>query len=558
MNDLRITEDSFVAHAICERKSYLMLYQYSEGEEQPYAALVRENKNENESRYFQKKSDCLDYSSDKLSGKGKYILNANFAAGNVTISNVHLEKIESTSKLGNYSYEPLVFSDSVRVSAADRLKASYIGYVLNEIQDKTPEHAGIILTDGRRNNIKLNTGDHLPVLNKLNRWIKCDPAAPSISFTKHCSVCQFERQCLAAAKIDDSICLLSNMPVTVRKKYESKGIFTINQLSYLYKPRRRSKKLGERKPIHQYELQALALRTNNIYTSELLKVETEDVEIYVDIESVPDQQFHYLIGVLISFPRDQRFFSFWANNAKKQKDIWESFLNITKKHMAAPIYHYGSYEKKVIIELSNRYKTNVDSIVSRLRNVNSYIYGRIYFPTRSNRLKDICDYLGLSWTAEDPSGLNSIVWRNNFDKTNDHAYRDDLIIYNKEDCTNLRKLKSVVAVICLQEVMMPGVKAANNKDQLLSGAGKHLIDEFSTLIKSAHGKYEKSKISLKKKRSHNIGVKENRTNRSRKIANSKIDKTIRVARGRVCPVHHRPLLKTSGRTGHHYGPGFRT
>ena len=545
MNDFRITEDTVVAHMICERKSYLMLFQYSEGKEQPYAALVREHKADNESRFFRSKSDYLEYSSDKLSGKGKYILDSNFIAGNVSVSNVHLEKKESSSKLGDYSYEPLIFSDSIRVSAADRLKASYIGYVLNKIQDKKPEHAGVILTDGRRKNIKLNKGDHLPILSKLNEWMKCDPVAPSISFTKHCSVCQFESQCLAAAEIDDSISLLSNMPATIRKKYESKGIFTIKQLSYLYKPRRRSKKWGERKPIHQYELQALALRTNNIYTSELLKVETEDVEIYVDIESVPDQQFHYLIGVLVSFPRDQKFFSFWANNAKEQKDIWESFLNIANKHMPAPIYHYGSYEKKVITELSNRYKTNVDSIISRLRNVNSYIYGRIYFPSRSNRLKDICNYLGLSWTAEDPSGLNSVVWRNNFDKTNDHAFRDDLIAYNKEDCINLRKLKSVVAAICSNEAIMPGVKAANDKDQLLSGAGKHLIDEFSNLIKSAHGKYEKSKISLKKKRSSDTDVDKNRTNRPRKIANSKIDKTIRVARGRVCPVHRRPLLKTS-------------
>jgi len=152
-----------------------------------------------------------------------------------------------------------------------RSEALYIGYVLNKIQDKTPEHAGIILTDGRRNNIKLNKGDHLPVLSKLNEWIKCDSTTPPISFTKHCSVCQFERHCLEVAETDDSISLLSRMPATVRKKYESKGIFTINQLSYLYKPRRRSKKWGQRKPIHQYELQALALRTNSSFGVQISK-----------------------------------------------------------------------------------------------------------------------------------------------------------------------------------------------------------------------------------------------------------------------------------------------
>ena len=289
--------------------------------------------------------------------------------------------------MGDYSYEPLIFSDSVRVSSTDRLKALYIGYVLSKIQDKTPGHAGIILADGRRNNIKLNKGDHLPVLSKLNEWIKYDSTTPPIPFTKYCSVCQFERHCLEVAETDDSISLLSSMPATVRKKYESKGIFTINQLSYLYKPRRRSKKWGQRKPIHQYELQALALRTNNIYTSELLKMETKDIEIYVDVESVPDKQFYYLIGVLVSFPNDQKYFSFWANNTKEQKDIWEDLLSIVNKYKTAPIYHYGNYEKKVIIELSNHYKINVDSIVSRRCNVNSYYIRKNIFPDSQQQLK---------------------------------------------------------------------------------------------------------------------------------------------------------------------------
>lgn len=544
MNHLRITEDIFIAHTICERKSYLMLYEYSEGEEPPYATLVKENKKKIENTYFQFKSDCLDYSADKLSGKGKYILNAEFSTGITSVCTVHLIKIDSTSKLGDYSYEPLIFSDSAKISATDRLKALYIGHVLNEIQGKLPDHASIILIDGRRNIIKLNKENHMPVLSKLKEWIASEPTAPSISFTKHCSICQFERQCLTVAERDDSLSLLSDMPATVRKKYESKGIFTINQLSYQYKPRRRSKKWGKRKLMHQYELQALALRTNNIYTCELLEVETNDIEIYIDIESVPDKQFHYLIGVLISHPTDQEYFPFWATAHNEQESIWESFLDITNKYMTAPIYHYGSYEKKVIVELSNRYKVNVDSIVSRLRNVNSYIYGRIYFPTRSNRLKDICNYLGLSWTEEKLSGLNSIVWRNNFDATNDPSYRDDLIVYNKEDCINLKELKSVVTDICSQKEMKRGVKAAIDKDQLLTSTGKNLRDEFLTLIKSTHGKYEKSKISLKRKRCSNIEAESNRPNKPRKIANYKIDKIVHVARGRVCPVHHRSLFKT--------------
>ena len=58
-------------------------------------------------------------------------------------------------------------------------------------------------------------------------------------------------------------------------------------------------------------------------------------------------------------------------------------LKLTARYPAAPIFHYGSYEKKVIRELGTRHKTEVKDITSRLYNINEYIFGRIYFPERN-------------------------------------------------------------------------------------------------------------------------------------------------------------------------------
>ena len=53
------------------------------------------------------------------------------------------------------------------------------------------------------------------------------------------------------------------MTPKVRKKYQKKGIFTVEQLSYVFRPRRRKK--GKSMLRFSPELQALAIRTNKIY-----------------------------------------------------------------------------------------------------------------------------------------------------------------------------------------------------------------------------------------------------------------------------------------------------
>ncbi len=169
-----------------------------------------------------------------------------------------------------------------------------------------------------------------------------------------------------------------------------------------------------------------------------------------------------------------------------------------------------------------------------------YIFGRIYFPTYTNKLKDICAYLGYSWTDDNAGGLNSIVLRSAYDETKIASFRDDLILYNQEDCINLKKLKHIISAICAHDSVIQNVMDANVSDQLLNSTGHQLVKEFDVLLKSAHGKYEQSKIAIRKnKKTTTIKAK------AKKISRSQIDKNVRVVRGRVCPLHKRKLAHTN-------------
>jgi predicted RecB family nuclease len=123
--------------------------------------------------------------------------------------------------------------------------------------------------DGTAHTIKLDKSAKalLPLLPPLQAWTTtASPEPPPIVLNKHCPLCPFQRACRAQAEQEDNLSLLDSVTARVKRQYEKKGIFTVKQLSYLFKPRKRKKR--SRKPplvTHKVELQALAIRDHKIY-----------------------------------------------------------------------------------------------------------------------------------------------------------------------------------------------------------------------------------------------------------------------------------------------------
>jgi len=86
--------------------------------------------------------------------------------------------------------------------------------------------------------------------------------APPLVLNKHCAECEFRSRCRQTAIEKDDLSLLPNIGEKERKKQNDKGIFTVLQLSYTFRPRRRPAR-GLVK--HQPALKALALRKNQIH-----------------------------------------------------------------------------------------------------------------------------------------------------------------------------------------------------------------------------------------------------------------------------------------------------
>ena len=277
------------------------------------------------------------------------------------------------------------------------------------------------------------------IVEALRAWAD-DPAgdAPPVVLNKHCPSCPFRDACLQQAEKEDNLSLLDRMTPKLMRKYHDKGIFTVRQLSHIYKPRR-SRKKAKRQVRHSLELQALAIRTGKVHVEHLPELPRGPVELFVDLEGVPDRDAYYLAGLLVCRGGEAEYESFWADDAAGEAAMWSALVERLEAFPDAPVYHYGSYEKKAFATLAKRHGRG-SGLADRLVNVASSVYGKVYFPVRSNGLKPLGRFLGATWTDPQASGLQSLVWRHRWEATRDERFKQSLLQYNREDCEAVRLL----------------------------------------------------------------------------------------------------------------------
>ena len=114
------------------------------------------------------------------------------------------------------------------------------------------------------------------------------------------------------------------------------------------------------------------MRTGKIFVLRAPEISRQSIEIFLDIEGIPDQHMYYLMGVLICDGASRVYHALWADTLTDEERMWHQFLTIVQERPHAPIYHYGSYELQAIAKLGHRYQTDVTNLAKRLVNINAY------------------------------------------------------------------------------------------------------------------------------------------------------------------------------------------
>ena len=270
--------------------------------------------------------------------------------------------------------EPHLVIGTESPSPSDKVRLAFAGYAIGQENRHRPSFGVIVPFRDNPNRVKLDPlyAAVSKSVNGLREWTRqLPPEPPACVMGKQCQTCEFRDHCRAEAKKSDSLYLLDKMTPKVAAKYQKKGIFTLTQLSHVYRPRRRPKNsLGKIPTPFNVELQSLAIREKKIYLHERPTLVQQAVELFLDIEGIPDQDFNYLVGLMVKKGDKTTMHSFWADGPDDESRIFKECLAQAAKYPDAPIYHYGHYERRAIERVAEQHGLGCKDILARLVNVN--------------------------------------------------------------------------------------------------------------------------------------------------------------------------------------------
>lgn len=317
----------------------------------------------------------------------------------------------------------------------------------------------------------------------------------------HCPECQFKDSCYKKLKQRDCISLLPGMSAKVLAKYHSKGMFTITQLSHVFRPRRRGRRPQNRNGSYLWDLKALAIREQKTFVIYPPDLEKSFKEIFIDFEGLPEEGWIYLIGIVIKEEgKDDETYSYWANGKSEEAEIFEKLLDFLVGHPDAPIYHYGSYESKALKQAAKKwpeiFEQELPEIERRLVNVLGYLRTHVYPPTYGNGLKEVAGFLGFQWRNQEVEGVLSMKWRKDWETGRDDILKEKLLQYNLDDCNALIKVGQWLLQLTADSKQdgVQRIADMRNPSPFKFKNNPEFGEDFNVITKASYFNYQQSKI----------------------------------------------------------------
>jgi predicted RecB family nuclease len=459
-----------------------------------------------------------------------------------------IEKMPSERRNKPLQFIPYRFQFTNKITENHKLSLAFDALVLSEATGCDVSLGKIMHGDGYATfRVKLS-----PLVRAVRKRVT-DTAAllaretpPDLVLNRHCSQCEFQSRCRKQATEKDELSLLSGISERERKKLHGRGIFTITQLSYTFRPRRRGREFRGRQEKFHHSLRAIALREKKIHAVDLLAPQLDGTPVYLDVEGLPDRDFYYLIGVRVGTGDDAVQHSFWADDENGEKGIWNEFLNVLSAIANPRIIHFGSYETLFLKRMSKRHggpreNSTASTAIEHAVNLLSFVFARIYFPTLSNGLKDIAEYLGFRWSCSPASGLEAIVWRYRWEASKDLREKQALLNYNRQDCEALELVANRMLDLYRRmssndpsspnDVILASEIKRESPFPLRFGRNTFALPELEIINKAAYWNYQRERVYVKSGNKSKRERERHLTHRRALLPNT----TIECPRATSCP-----------------------
>ena len=200
-----------------------------------------------------------------------------------------VERIPSEGRGKAAQFIPIRFIFRNKLTKDDKLLLAFGAFVLSEMLGRDVRLGKIIHGDDHAT-LKVKTsalaGEVRKRLDKIAALLS-SPTPPDLVLNRHCAECEFQARCRKIAVEKDDLSLLAGMSAKERQKLRSKGIFTVTQLSYTFRPRRRPRRQRDKREKYHHSLKALAIREKKIHIVGSPELKIEGTPVYLDVEGLP-------------------------------------------------------------------------------------------------------------------------------------------------------------------------------------------------------------------------------------------------------------------------------
>jgi predicted RecB family nuclease len=273
----KITRDVLESHLACKYKCHLKLAGLGGGKSN-YEAWLGEvrirQKRETIVNLLAHYKECkiihasaLDVST--LKDGPDVILDGTFESNLLSLRFDGLIKVTGSSNLGSFHYVPVLFHEG-RAGTNQRVLLEVFSFVLQTLQGRVPETG--MIWGGKHKPATIRIASDLTTAKSIMtaiELVQSNASVPMLLLNDHCQVCEFKDICHAQALKEDNLSLLRGMKGFQIRQLNNKGIFTVNQLSYIFKPRRKARRAKSPAIIHHFPLQARAIRDKKCSSTEI-------------------------------------------------------------------------------------------------------------------------------------------------------------------------------------------------------------------------------------------------------------------------------------------------
>ncbi|HET7590177.1 MAG TPA: TM0106 family RecB-like putative nuclease [Solirubrobacterales bacterium] len=381
-----------------------------------------------------------------------------------------LERVETPSELGRWSYEPADTKLARSLKPYFVIQLCLYADLIERVQGRRPDHVHVILGNGERRT--LAHADFRAYFTRMKELYlgtlgaELDGTYPDP--VAHCELCNWAEPCEQRRVSDDHLSLVAKLGGAQAAKLREGGIETVETLAAAdveSRPNGMTASTFER--LHsQASLQMEERRDGQI---KLQRLPPEPIgagplrgfarmpapspgDIFFDIEGDPfyDEGLEYLWGATYLEDDVPTFKAFWGTDRGGEKTAFEGFVDFVferrERFPEMHVYHYAPYERTALARMMGLHGSRENEVDRMLReHVLVDLYRVVDQALRISRpsysLKEVEAFYDQGRTAEVKQAGDSVLMFEQWLQEGDAELLSKIEDYNKEDCDSTLRLR---------------------------------------------------------------------------------------------------------------------